>query len=198
LTFLAWIVFHFRKLMYAASVEGARCVESLCPRNWCKQKHTSTCDLRNSSNPVYDKVLYLSLALEYHKIYWLGRWVETGLGFYSRRGLGILIFTTASRTALGPTQSRIQWVQVPLSLGVKQPGREADHFPPSSTEVKERVELYLHSPSTPSWRGAQLKHRDNFTFTFTPIHGQLNPVLISTPYFPNVHIILPYKPTCLT
>jgi hypothetical protein len=25
------------------------------------------------------------------------------------------------------------------------------------------VELYLHSPNTPSWRGAQLKHRDNFT-----------------------------------
>jgi hypothetical protein len=22
-------------------------------------------------------------------------------------------------------------------------------------------------PHTPSWRGAQLKHRDNFTFTFT-------------------------------
>jgi hypothetical protein len=28
------------------------------------------------------------------------------------------------------------------------------------------VELYLHSPNTPSWRGTQLKHRDNFTFTF--------------------------------
>jgi hypothetical protein len=28
------------------------------------------------------------------------------------------------------------------------------------------VELYLHSPNTPSWRDAQ-KHRDNFTFTFT-------------------------------
>jgi hypothetical protein len=26
------------------------------------------------------------------------------------------------------------------------------------------LELYLHSPNTPSWRGAQLKHRDNFTF----------------------------------
>jgi hypothetical protein len=26
------------------------------------------------------------------------------------------------------------------------------------------VELYLNSPNTPSWRGAQLKHRDNFTF----------------------------------
>jgi hypothetical protein len=34
----------------------------------------------------------------------------------------------------------------------------------SSTEVKEWVELYLHSPNTPSWCGAQLKHRDNFTF----------------------------------
>jgi hypothetical protein len=26
------------------------------------------------------------------------------------------------------------------------------------------VKLYLHSPNTPSWRGAHLKHRDNFTF----------------------------------
>jgi hypothetical protein len=34
-------------------------------------------------------------------------------------------------------------------------GREADHSPPSSAEVKEWVELYLHSPNTPSWRGAQ-------------------------------------------
>jgi hypothetical protein len=35
-------------------------------------------------------------------------------------------------------------------------GREADHSPPSSAEVKEWTELYIHSPSTPSWRGAQL------------------------------------------
>jgi hypothetical protein len=46
-------------------------------------------------------------------------------------------------------------------------GREADHSPPSSAEVKEWVELYLHSSNTPSWRGAQREHRDNFTFTFT-------------------------------
>jgi hypothetical protein len=43
-----------------------------------------------------------------------------------------------------------------LSLEVKRPGREADHSPPSSAEVKELVELYLHSPNTPSWRGALL------------------------------------------
>jgi hypothetical protein len=35
-------------------------------------------------------------------------------------------------------------------------GREADHSPPSGAEVKERVELYLYSPSTPSWRDAHL------------------------------------------
>jgi len=28
------------------------------------------------------------------------------------------------------------------------------------------VELYLHSPNTPSWRGAHLKHRDNFTLVY--------------------------------
>jgi hypothetical protein len=36
-------------------------------------------------------------------------------------------------------------------LGVKQLGHGADHPPPSNTEVKERVELYLYSPSGPSW-----------------------------------------------
>jgi hypothetical protein len=30
------------------------------------------------------------------------------------------------------------------TLGVKRPGREADHSPPSSAEVKECVELRLH------------------------------------------------------
>jgi hypothetical protein len=88
------------------------------------------------------------------------------LGFDSRRVLVIFLFTTASRTALGPTQTPIQWIPGALSLGFKRLGREADHSPPSSAEVKECVELYLHSPSTPSWRGAQLKRRDNFTFTF--------------------------------
>jgi hypothetical protein len=58
-------------------------------------------------------------------------------GFDSRRELGISLFTTASKTALGPTQPPIQWVPGALSLGVKRPGREVDHSPPSSAEVKE-------------------------------------------------------------
>jgi len=63
--------------------------------------------------------------------------------------------------ALETTQPPIQWVAGSLSLGLKRPGHEADHSPPSSAEF-ECVELYLHSTNTPSSCGAQLKHRDNF------------------------------------
>jgi hypothetical protein len=80
------------------------------------------------------------------------------------RGLGIFLFTTASRPVLGPTQPPIQWVTGALSLRVKLQGHEADHSPPASAEVKECVKLYFHSRNTPSWRGDQLKkgHRVNF------------------------------------
>jgi hypothetical protein len=40
-------------------------------------------------------------------------------GFESRKGLGILFFTTVSRPALGPNQPPIQWVPGALSLGVQ-------------------------------------------------------------------------------
>jgi len=36
-------------------------------------------------------------------------------------------------------------------LGVKQPGHDIDHPSPSSAKVKERVELFLYTPSEPSW-----------------------------------------------
>jgi hypothetical protein len=40
----------------------------------------------------------------------------------------------------------IQWIPGALFLGVKRQGCEADHSPPSSAEVKEWVELHIHSP----------------------------------------------------
>jgi hypothetical protein len=52
------------------------------------------------------------------------------------------------------------------SLGVKRLGCETDHSPPSSAKVEEWVQLYLHSPKTPSWHGARLKHSDNYTLLF--------------------------------
>jgi hypothetical protein len=56
--------------------------------------------------------------------------------------------------------------------GVKWPGRGVDHPPSSSAEVKERVQLYLYSPSGPSWPvlGRTLPF---FTFAQTPLIFQL-------------------------
>jgi hypothetical protein len=71
--------------------------------------------------------------------YLSGKALSYGLndwGFDSRQGLGIFLLTTASRQALGPTQPPTQLVSGAVSLGVKRPGREADHSSPSSVEVK--------------------------------------------------------------
>jgi hypothetical protein len=80
---------------------------------------------------------------------WSGVRVPVGVGNY--------LLTTASRTALGPTHLPIRWVPGALFLGLKRPGREADHSPPYIAKFKERVELHLHSANTPTWRGAQFK-----------------------------------------
>jgi hypothetical protein len=76
---------------------------------------------------------------------WLAMgWTIGVLWFDSRRDMGNFLFTTAFRTALGP--SPMQWVPGALSLGVKWPGCKADYSPPPGVEVKECVELYFHSP----------------------------------------------------
>jgi hypothetical protein len=130
--------------------------------------------LLHAQKQSYSLLLFLSLSLRaviaQSVQRWATGWIIGILGFDSRRGLGIFLFTTAmSRTAQGPTQPPIQWVPGALTPGLKWPGREANHSPASSAEVNESVELYFHSPNTPSWRGAELtkKYRDNFTCTFT-------------------------------
>jgi hypothetical protein len=55
------------------------------------------------------------------------------------------LFSMSSRLALGPTQPPIQWVPGALSPGVKRPGREADHSPPTSAEVK-KMRIYISTP----------------------------------------------------
>jgi hypothetical protein len=66
-------------------------------------------------------------------------------GFESRKGLGIFLFTTASRPALGPTRPSIQWVPGTLSFEIKRPGRKADHSPSPSAEVKNAWS-YISTP----------------------------------------------------
>jgi hypothetical protein len=64
---------------------------------------------------------------------WAEGWAVGVLVFDSRRGLGAFLFAAASRPALGPSQR----VPGTPSLGVKRSGREADHSPPPTAEVKE-------------------------------------------------------------
>jgi hypothetical protein len=59
-------------------------------------------------------------------------------------------FPHISRPAQEPTHPPTQWVTA-LFPGGKAPGRGVNHPPPPNAEIKERVELYLYSPSGPSW-----------------------------------------------
>jgi hypothetical protein len=96
----------------------------------------------------------------------LGYWLDDR-GFESRQGLGILLCTTVSRPALGPTQHLIQWVLGAISLGVKRPGSEADHSLPSNAEVKNAWSYTSTPPKTPLWHEAQLrKGSGNFRPTY--------------------------------
>jgi hypothetical protein len=51
-------------------------------------------------------------------------------------GKDCFVFATTSRPALTPTQPHIQLISQSVFPGVKQPKRETDRSPPSSTEVK--------------------------------------------------------------
>jgi hypothetical protein len=72
-------------------------------------------------------------------------WTPKGQSSNLGRGK-IFLLSTSSRPVLGLTQPPIQWVSGTLSPGVKRLGREADHSPPTSTEVKNKC---IYTPTPP-------------------------------------------------
>jgi hypothetical protein len=70
---------------------------------------------------------------------------DRGVGVLVPVGARIFFFSTSCRPPLGSTQPPIQWVPWALSPGVKRPGREADHSPPASAEVKKMC-IYGSTP----------------------------------------------------
>jgi len=59
-------------------------------------------------------------------------------------------FSALAQTDLGANLSSYT-MGTGFFTGVKRPGRGFDHLPPSSAEVKEKVELQLYSQYGPSW-----------------------------------------------
>jgi hypothetical protein len=69
--------------------------------------------------------------------------ITTGYGL-DDRGVGVRV-PVVSRLALGSTQRPIQWVPGAPSPWAKRPGREVDHSPPTSAEVK-KMWIYTSTP----------------------------------------------------
>jgi hypothetical protein len=80
---------------------------------------------------------------------------------------GWKIFSSfVSRPALGPTQAASEWLLGALSLGVKRPGHEAEHSPPSSAKVKNEWNCTSITPYIfMAW--CSISTRDYFTFSPT-------------------------------
>jgi len=82
--------------------------------------------------------------------------IVTSCGFASRQAPHLFLSVTTSRTALGPSQSLIQWVPRVLPPGVKRTGRAAHHV--------TLPRLCLHLPLTVA---CLTKHRKSITSHFT-------------------------------
>jgi len=102
-------------------------------------------------------------------------------GFDFRQRLGIFLFATASRPALGLTEPPIQCVPEILSPKLKRLGCESNHSPLSRAEVKNPRSCTSTPPyvfiawclvyvqDTSSWRGTWLSSRTNL-----PLHLPFN------------------------
>jgi hypothetical protein len=68
---------------------------------------------------------------------WLSRYSDGLNGRDSIPGkCKVSTFYKSSIPVLGPIQPPIQWVPRAVSQGIKRPGCEDNHSPPSSTEIK--------------------------------------------------------------
>jgi hypothetical protein len=66
--------------------------------------------------------------------------IATGYGLDGQGvWIRVPVESMSSRPVLGPTQPPIQWVPEALSPGVKRPGRETEHSPPTSAKVKKTL-----------------------------------------------------------
>jgi hypothetical protein len=107
------------------------------------------CTVRNQSCQLYATSLFNIFAATLH--IWIGRYSSVGIA--TRYGLDCTgIESRWRRVFPHPTQTGSGAQPASYTMGngsfpgVKRPGRGVDHQPPSSAEVKKRVEPYSYSP----------------------------------------------------
>jgi hypothetical protein len=103
-----------------------------------------------SDNDITSRMFYTKYTIGYRTV-----GIATDYGLDDREvGVRVqgraknFLFSTSCGPALRPNQPPIQWI-----LGVKRPGREADHSPTASAELK-KMWIYTPIPHTPSWNSA--------------------------------------------
>jgi hypothetical protein len=101
--------------------------EPSCRYNASLQGKLNTASFKKNITYVWSRDSVVGIATGYV--------LDCGVGV--RVPLGWRLLSKSSRRALQSTQPPIQWVPGSLSAVVKRPGREADHSPPASSEVKK-------------------------------------------------------------
>ena len=143
-------------------VKVGRSMKSECSRwvdRWTVHVHISSNPFKaHSIRSMHVTVVMLSLSCYCYYYYYYYYYQPGQLSLYSdslRAGRpGDRITVEASFCAQVQTGSEAYPTSYKMGAesfpGVKRSRRGVDHTPPSGAEVKERVELYLYSPSEPS------------------------------------------------
>ena len=114
--------------------------------NWCHhycQQHSLTCKLTHKQPKNFHCYCGLGQYSQYSDSLQAGR-------FRDQTPVGGQDLLNLSRPAPGAHPASYTIGTRPF-LGVKWPGHGVDHLPPSSDKVKERVQLYVYSPSGTAW-----------------------------------------------
>ena len=132
--------------------------------HWYTLHHVQPCFVTSSANAAASFFFFYTAATSIMSFSYYTCYVQYGAGIaqsVQRLAMGLAVrgsnpggggtkFSASVQTCPG-AQPASYTMGTGSFLRVKRPGRGADHPPPSRAEVEGRVELYLYSPSGPSW-----------------------------------------------
>jgi hypothetical protein len=121
-----------------------------CSRHWCVSKFFRVVFFSRGAYPLYKQSYQLSVkSNKTSRDFSVSTVIKLRTerpAFYSWWGWGISLFATASRPALGPLTLWSNGYCGLFPSRVKLPGREADHSPSSSAEVKNAWSYISYPP----------------------------------------------------